>query len=484
MYAEHCLKIHIRLCLKLIVSGKEIDVECGWSKLQELHESHDFNQLSDCEDILRDILKDEVLNTSEIPKIMMWMSKYIIEKPFGFTPISNDIAVFLRNTDIRDMSHFTILLETLLDYKVYLPGPSNHTKLSEEIVRCLSFFHMHGDPKQIAEFHDNIIRIQNFLQVYTKIGETDILFTCLQTLYNIISDTESRKDPGAGLVALLQVVEPTIIPQAVNWILSQSHSDDHLRRTLKVLCNWLPQWKGDRLSVWVMEFIRGLENQHKYTILLKFTESSLEPMFKLLLVPIYRQNAFSLAFYMLKKQSEPAVIEKMSKQIAVLIARLIKENNESNKEYIQNLVDIMEVMSLRYPDKLLINLPVPPRADVVKEICSEAVWKHETKEFKIMMPYSSLSGKVGLSNLGNTCYMNSVLQALRMTRQFCQEVLNYPLNQTSETPLLKKLQNLFALLLHSKKDTLSPTEILQASRPTYFLHGQQQDSSEFLWLVY
>lgn len=79
--------------------------------------------------------------------------------------------------------------------------------------------------------------------------------------------------------------------------------------------------------------------------------------------------------------------------------------------------------------------------------------------------------------------MNSVLQALLMTRQFCHEVLNYLVNRNG-TPLLRKLQDLFTLLLYSKRMSLSPTEILEASRPTYFLPGQQQDSSEFLWLVY
>lgn len=89
--------------------------------------------------------------------------------------------------------------------------------------------------------------------------------------------------------------------------------------------------------------------------------------------------------------------------------------------------------------------------------------------------------KVGLNNLGNTCYMNSVLQALFMTRQFSYEILASKQVDYSSQHVLKTLQNLFALLTHSKRISYSPTEIFQASKPSYFLPGQQQDSSEFLW---
>ena len=49
----------------------------------------------------------------------------------------------------------------------------------------------------------------------------------------------------------------------------------------------------------------------------------------------------------------------------------------------------------------------------------------------------------GLDNLGNTCYANSVVQALYNNQQFRSVVLAAPVTVTSRQPLLLSLQYLF-----------------------------------------
>ena len=91
----------------------------------------------------------------------------------------------------------------------------------------------------------------------------------------------------------------------------------------------------------------------------------------------------------------------------------------------------------------------------------------------------SATGMVGLINLGNTCYMNSILQALYITDMFRELVFMAPV-QASSQKVLDKLQQTFAFLKNTMRAIYSPSEFLKAARPPWFESGRQQDCSEFL----
>jgi len=89
---------------------------------------------------------------------------------------------------------------------------------------------------------------------------------------------------------------------------------------------------------------------------------------------------------------------------------------------------------------------------------------------------------VGLVNLGNTCYLNSILQAL-----FCSKMFTDLVAATSKSccqPVTTSLRKVFNCLKLNRKNSANPKHFLEASRPPWFHDGQQQDCSEFLTFLF
>eukprot|EP01038_Epipyxis_sp_PR26KG_P010058 gene10058-13518_t len=105
----------------------------------------------------------------------------------------------------------------------------------------------------------------------------------------------------------------------------------------------------------------------------------------------------------------------------------------------------------------------------------------------------SLTGYVGLRNLGSTCYMNSLIQVLYMNnniREFILNDLSLILNQSEDSirnDLLFQLQKMFNYLKYSKKKYFSPTDWAFAFKDHTGVNPinvmQQQDAQEFLQLL-
>ncbi|CAF1142328.1 unnamed protein product [Adineta ricciae] len=90
-----------------------------------------------------------------------------------------------------------------------------------------------------------------------------------------------------------------------------------------------------------------------------------------------------------------------------------------------------------------------------------------------------LHDKVGLINIGNTCYLNAIMQALYACTKFRQCVLSCDI-LSSNNELLKSLQSLFGFLTLSQRSHYRPERFWLQAKPSYFERNQQQDCQEFL----
>ncbi|CAF0860629.1 unnamed protein product [Brachionus calyciflorus] len=88
----------------------------------------------------------------------------------------------------------------------------------------------------------------------------------------------------------------------------------------------------------------------------------------------------------------------------------------------------------------------------------------------------------GLINLGNTCYLNCIMQSLFESKKFVRSILEIDLDElcSDESSFLRQIQILFSIMYLTNRPAIKASNFVKFCTPSWFKFGQQQDSSEFL----
>ncbi|XP_063813051.1 ubiquitin carboxyl-terminal hydrolase 35 [Pseudophryne corroboree] len=372
-----------------------------------------------------------------------------------------------------------------------IPEGKHQVLFSQQLIRCIGQFHCQSEAEEgIIQFLDQVNRVGGLLQNIWRL-QASLVLPSLKELFAIISSTEESETPSNCLASVVQYIPLELMEGVVrNLANADSVTDAQMMTAITRMMDWVSWPLGKNIDKWIIALLKGLAAVKKFSILTEVSLSKIQKVFSKLLYPVIREGALSVLRYtLLSFQHSPEAFHLILPHIPQLVCCLSSENTNSASSCLEQIAELIHCMVFRfsgYPDLYepvmgaIKDLPVP-NEDRIKQLLGQNAWTSQKNELAPYYPRlvsKSDTGRIGLINLGNTCYMNSILQALFMASDFRHSVLC--LRDSDSQPLMMKLQYLFAFLEHSQRPAVSPESFLASSWPPWFTPGVQQDCSEYL----
>ncbi|NWW90352.1 UBP38 hydrolase, partial [Rhynochetos jubatus] len=384
------------------------------------------------------------------------------------------------------------LCQLLSDFPQCLPrGRKLSLAFCQQLVRSIAHFQSQGSREaELRLYVSQVTQVSGLLRSVWK-AEPDTLLPSLQELFAVISAADTSFEPSVALASLVQHIPLQMITILIRSLTTDPNvKDASMTQALCRMIDWLSWPLAQHVETWVIALLKGLAAVQKFTILIDVTLLKIELVFNRLWFPLVRPGALAVLSHMLLSfQHSPEAFHLVVPHVVSLVHSFKRDGLPSSTVFLMQLTELIHCMMYHYSGFPELYEPIleavkdmpKPTEEKIKLVLSQSAWTSQSSSLPSSLSRlsgKSETGKTGLINLGNTCYMNSVLQALFMATDFRRRVLSLNLNGCNS--LMRKLQHLFAFLAHTQREAYAPRIFFEASRPPWFTPRSQQDCSEYL----
>ncbi|NXQ28099.1 UBP38 hydrolase, partial [Alaudala cheleensis] len=384
------------------------------------------------------------------------------------------------------------LCQLLGDFPQCLPrGRKLSLAFCQQLVRSIAHFQSQGTREaELRLYVSQVTQVSALLKSVWK-AEPDTLLPSLQELFAVISAADTSFEPSVALASLVQHIPLQMITVLIRSLTTDPNvKDASMTQALCRMIDWLSWPLAQHVETWVIALLKGLAAVQKFTILIDVTLLKIELVFNRLWFPLVRPGALAVLSHMLLSfQHSPEAFHLIVPHVVSLVHSFKRDGLPSSTAFLMQLTELIHCMMYHYSGFPELYEPIleaikdmpKPTEEKIKLILSQSAWTSQSSSLPSCLSRlsgKSETGKTGLINLGNTCYMNSVIQALFMATDFRRHVLSLNLNGCNS--LMRKLQHLFAFLAHTQREAYAPRIFFEASRPPWFTPRSQQDCSEYL----
>lgn len=189
-----------------------------------------------------------------------------------------------------------------------LEDPYTRQHSYKMVITNLAHMQISSNPEDIKRFKEEMLKVGTLLAMPNK---KRYLMLYLRIVYELI---QLEEKPSFAVAIVFELFSPPLITEAVQSLLEQNVQDESIRKTVGLLCEWIPLCNFcQNLNLWIMAILRGLREQERFQLLDIIALDNIERLFFFLILPAHRHKVVPIVFHMLSTiNHSPEIFHKVS----------------------------------------------------------------------------------------------------------------------------------------------------------------------------